>query len=90
NCMLRNKLLWTIVVCIAFPFVSLAQVTTSNLGGSVIGNTGDPLLGATIKVTHEPTGTVYKAQSRTGGRFDIANLNPGGPYTIEVSYLNYA
>ncbi|MFX8824987.1 carboxypeptidase-like regulatory domain-containing protein, partial [Acinetobacter baumannii] len=55
-----------------------------------IGNTGDPLLGATIKVTHEPTGTVYKAQSRTGGRFDIANLNPGGPYTIEVSYLNYA
>lgn len=88
--MLRNKLLWTIVVCIAFPFVSLAQVTTSNLGGSVIGNTGDPLLGATIKVTHEPTGTVYKAQSRTGGRFDIANLNPGGPYTIEVSYLNYA
>jgi hypothetical protein len=87
--MLRTKLFWAIAVAFFLPLISMSQITTSSLGGIVKTNTGEPLVGATVKATHEPTGTVYKVQTRAGGRFDIANMNNGGPYTIEVNFLNY-
>lgn len=67
--------------------VLLAQVTTSSMSGTVTGTNGDPLTGATIVATHVPTGTRYTAIARTGGRYDIPNVNPGGPYRIEVSFV---
>ncbi|MBS1579061.1 MAG: TonB-dependent receptor [Bacteroidetes bacterium] len=88
--MLRRKLIPVLSVLFLLPFIAQSQITTSAMGGLVKTNTGEPLVGAIIKATHEPTGTVYKVQSRTGGRFDIANMNNGGPYTIEVSFLNFA
>ena len=45
--------------------------------------------GATITATHVPTGSVYKAVSREGGLFNLNNMNPGGPYTVEISYVNF-
>ena len=66
-----------------------AQVTTSSITGLVKGSNGDALVGATISATHEPTGTVYRTSSRAGGRFDIQNIAPGGPYTIKVSYVGF-
>jgi hypothetical protein len=67
----------------------LAQVTTSNITGTVKGSNGDALTGATVAATHEPTGTVYRTTSRAGGRFDIQNIVPGGPYNIKVSYVGF-
>jgi hypothetical protein len=67
----------------------LAQVTTSNITGSIRGSNGDALVGASVTATHEPTGTVYRTTSRTGGRFDIQNVTPGGPYNIKVSYVGF-
>jgi outer membrane receptor for ferrienterochelin and colicin len=67
---------------------SYAQVTTSSISGFV-GSTSEPLIGATITATHRPTGTVYRTQTKAGGKFDLNNLNPGGPYTIVVSYVNF-
>src|SRR5436190_590859 len=32
---------------------------------------------------------VYSTSSRTGGRFQLSNMNPGGPYTVVVSYVGY-
>lgn len=60
------------------------------MSGTVKTNTGEVLVGATVTATHEPTGTVYRVQSRTGGRFDINNMNPGGPYSVEISFVNFA
>src|SRR5215213_6369986 len=65
-----------------------AQVTTSSISGFVK-NGNDPLIGATITATHKPTGTIYRTQSRAGGKYDVSNVNPGGPYTIVVSYINF-
>jgi len=87
--MLRRKLFLALSVLFLIPFIAQSQITTSSMGGLVKTNTGEPLVGATVKATHEPTGTVYKVQTRTGGRFDIANMNNGGPYTVEVTFLNY-
>jgi hypothetical protein len=88
--MLSKRLLQFVMAVLLLPALSLAQNTTSSMGGTVKTNTGEVLIGATVTATHEPTGTVYRVQSRTGGRFDISNMNPGGPYSVEVSFLNYA
>lgn len=68
---------------------SFAQVTTSSISGGIKDKDGNPLVGATVTATHIPTGTVYTSVSRTGGRFDISNMNPGGPYTISTSYIGF-
>ena len=65
-----------------------SQVTTSSIAGTVKDNAGS-LVGATITAVHTPTGTVYRTQSRANGRYDIANMNAGGPYSIEVTYVNH-
>lgn len=82
-----------IIYLIAFIFLSQqllhAQITTSNVTGFVKEANGAPLAGATVVVTHVPTGTVYTALTKTTGKYDLANLNPGGPYTFEVSYVNF-
>lgn len=66
-----------------------AQVTTSSITGRVSSASNEELVGATITATHQPTGTVYRTQTRKGGLYDIGNMNPGGPYSIEVSFVNY-
>nr|NKQ94655.1 carboxypeptidase regulatory-like domain-containing protein [Escherichia coli] len=88
--MLKKRILQAILLLVLFPALTNAQITTSSLGGFVKTSTTKPLVGATITITHEPTGTIYRIQSRVGGRFDISNLNPGGPYTVEASFINFA
>lgn len=88
--MLSKRLLQFVIAVLLVPTLTLAQNTTSSMSGTVKTTTGEVLVGATVTATHEPTGTVYRVQSRTGGRFDINNMNPGGPYTVEVSFVNFA
>ncbi len=80
----------TLILVTASLMTGYAQVTTSSIGGVVKGEKGDLLAGATITVTHEPTGSVFTAQSRNGGRFDIQNVPPGGPFTIKASFVGYS
>jgi hypothetical protein len=69
---------------------SIAQVTTSNLGGLVRSTSGELLTGATVKATHIPTGTVTNAKTAANGRYLINNIQPGGPYRIEISFVGYS
>lgn len=85
-----KRIIQFVLAITLLPAITMAQNTTSGLSGSVKTNTGEVLVGATVIATHEPTGTVYKAQSRAGGRFDISNMNPGGPYAVEVSFTGFA
>ncbi|RYF86974.1 MAG: TonB-dependent receptor [Chitinophagaceae bacterium] len=86
--MLR-KLVFLLVVSILTASVAFSQVTTSSIAGTVKDASGQGLVGASITATHVPTGTVYSAASRTGGRFDIQNIAPGGPYTVRVTYVGF-
>lgn len=72
----------------ASPFV-FAQVTTSSILGEVKSFGDEPLVGATVVATHVPSGTKYTAVSRAGGVIRIDNMRPGGPYTIEVTFVGY-
>ncbi len=67
-----------------------AQVTTSNLSGTVADSSGNALTGATIKATHTPSGTVYSAIVQSSGQYTINNMRSGGPYTIVVSFVGYS
>jgi hypothetical protein len=84
-----KRFLYLLIIAFAMGQSVNAQVTTSSLGGLVKAANGDALVGATVVATHEPTGTVYRTVSRTGGRFDIQNVAPGGPYTVKVTYVGY-
>ncbi len=84
-----KKILPLIVAVLAWPFLMNGQVTTSSISGLVKNNSGNSLAGATITATHIPTGTVYSTTARTGGRFDINNMNAGGPYSIEASFVGF-
>lgn len=87
--MRMKKILFLLLSALAFQYTANAQVTTSSITGVVKSKSGVVLPGASITATHTPTGTVYTALARTGGRFDINNMNPGGPYTIAATYVGF-
>ncbi len=75
----------------AFTCIHLmAQVTTSSITGIVSDENGEPLIGATVKATHVPSGTIYGIVTQENGRYSIPNMRVGGPYKIEASYVGYA
>jgi hypothetical protein len=67
---------------------SAQGVTTASVHGIVTDNKGI-IPGATVSITHVPTGTVYSTASRTDGRFNLPNLRVGGPYTFKVTFIGY-
>ena len=68
---------------------AMAQVTTSNIKGTILDSQSEPLLGANIVAVHTPTGTKYGAITNEQGRFNLLNLRVGGPYEITVSYVGF-
>ena len=83
-----KKFLLSTLVVILTAFNLSAQLTTSSLTGT-IRDSKESLIGATVKATHQPTGTVYASSSGVDGRFNIPNMRVGGPYLIVVSYVGY-
>lgn len=67
----------------------MAQVTTSNIRGTVMDDENLPLLGANIVAVHTPTGTKYGAITNEEGRFNLLNLRVGGPYEVTISYIGF-
>lgn len=61
-----------------------AQETTSSIRGSVTGD-GTALAGATVVITHVPTGSVTTVTSNNDGVFSAVGLRIGGPYTVKVT-----
>jgi outer membrane receptor for ferrienterochelin and colicin len=90
---MRQNLLKSIL---AFTFLLFSAgivfsqgVTTSNINGRVVDETGEGLPGANIVATHTPSGTRYGAVSNLEGRFSIPGMRIGGPYMIVSSFIGY-
>ncbi|MBO6064447.1 MAG: TonB-dependent receptor [Bacteroidales bacterium] len=66
-----------------------AQVTTSSLGGRVLDQNGEPVIGAAVVAIHEPSGTSYGSVTNVEGLYTIQGMRTGGPYRVEVSCLGY-
>lgn len=75
------------LVAVLTVSISMAQVTTGTITGSVTDVKNAPLAGASIEVLHEPSGSRYKAVSTNTGKYTVPGLRVGGPYKITVTYV---
>jgi hypothetical protein len=85
-----KKLLLTFFVFCLITIPVYSQVTNSGMNGTVTTESGDVLPGATVVAVHEPSGTQYGTVTNTEGRFNLQGMRPGGPYTVNVSYVGYS
>ena len=65
--------------------VAQAQTTTATVNGTVRNEKGETVAGATVKLRHTPSGTVYGASTRKDGRYIVTGLRIGGPYALSVA-----
>ncbi len=72
-----------------FGLLASAQVTTSNIRGTIVDDQNVPLFGANIVAVHTPTGTRYGAISNEDGLYSLLNLRVGGPYEVTISYVGF-
>lgn len=86
------------VVLMLLAFVMMAGMssralaqgsTTASIAGSVKDESGEPLVGANIVVTHTATGAKYGNITNESGRFRVPNVQVGGPYIVEVTFVGY-
>ena len=86
---MRKKLCFLMAIMLSFT-TAMAQITTSSMSGKVtMQGSGEEVIGATVQVVHEPSGTRYNAVSNVDGRFSIQGMRTGGPYTVTVSYIGF-
>lgn len=81
----RRLLLFVACALVAFAPALVAQVTTGTIAGNVTAADGSALPGVTVEAVHVPTGTRYDTVSGSEGRYTIANVRVGGPYTISAN-----
>jgi len=84
------RLLMLAVMTLLISVGVQAQITTASMGGRVIDDMGDAVIGASVRAVHEPSGSVYGAVTNVDGRYAIQGMRTGGPYTVTVSYVGYA
>lgn len=72
-----------------FSATSFAQVTTSEIVGSVSDQAGAAVSGATVTAVHEPSGTRYSAVTNSEGRYTLPAMRVGGPYTVTITSTGF-
>jgi len=89
--MKQFKRLFTLLIFLFITIVMFGQATTtSGINGKIVDPNGKPLAGATVVAVHVPSGSQYGALTNGDGLFSIQGMRPGGPYSIEVSFIGYA
>ena len=76
------------IVAIAAVAPVQAQETTSSVRGTVASG-GAPVAGATVTITHEPTGTATEVTTGSDGGYSANGLRIGGPFTVVVAADGY-
>ena len=91
-----NHLRWVRLAVVAL-FVALGSadlsaqgLTTSGINGRVMDEAGNPVPSAQVAFRNLETGVAGGVIANATGSYFIANLEPGGPYLIEVSSIGYA
>ena len=71
------------------PSLGAQGVTTSTVSGIVTDTSGNAIEGATVLALHTPTGTQYRALSRSSGAYTLPNVRVGGPYRVTATFLGF-
>ncbi len=79
-----------LAVLVILPSTLVGQgVTTAAMNGLVTDENGAPLSEANVVALHVPSGTQYRAFSRSGGVYNLPNLRVGGPYRVTVTAIGF-
>jgi hypothetical protein len=85
------KRLFTMLVFLFITVLMFGQAsTTSSMSGKIVDKNGQALPGTTVLAVHVPSGSQYGALANNDGFFTIQGMKPGGPYTIDVTFIGYA
>ncbi len=87
---LLKNLLALFVLLLSVSTAMSQGVTTSGITGTITEPNGQPLLGASVVVTHLPSGTRYGAVSNTEGKYSIPGMRVGGPYKVSASFIGFS
>ena len=80
---------------LAFAFAAIcsisatAQVTTSEIVGTITDGQGKAMAGVAVEATHVPSGTVYDTTTNDSGRYALPGMRVGGPYTVKVTLVGF-
>lgn len=84
-----RKKLFLLLFFVLSSIFAISQITTSSMSGYVLDNNNEKLPGANVIAVHVPSGTQYGAISNSEGQFSLQGMRPGGPYTVNVSFIGY-
>jgi hypothetical protein len=84
-----KKTVQFLLLFLAMSFSGFAQITTSTISGVVKDQKGGTIPGATVHLTHEPTGTNYYSVTNKSGVFVVPAVRVGGPYTVHASFVGF-
>ncbi len=86
---MKKNLLIIITLFIVTASALQAQITTSSLSGKVLDSKGEGLIGASVVAVNVNTASKYITVVNADGRYNLPNMNPGGPYKISISFIGY-
>ncbi|MDO4934970.1 MAG: carboxypeptidase-like regulatory domain-containing protein, partial [Prevotella sp.] len=83
--MIRETRYLITAILLFLAAIADAQITTSSMSGRVTDAAAQAIMGATVRVVHEPSGTAYGTVTDASGRYAISGMKAGGPYRVSVS-----
>lgn len=89
---IRKSFTLAATLCAAIIPVLDAQgqgVTTGSITGIVTATNGQPVVGGTVSAVHLPSQTLYRATTRSDGKFTIPGMRVGGPYRVSARGLGF-
>ncbi|WP_158886040.1 carboxypeptidase regulatory-like domain-containing protein [Rhodanobacter sp. L36] len=81
----RAKVLPLAITALLATAPLMAQDTSSSIDGHVLDASGQPVVGATVQIVHEPSGTTKIITTDAAGRYSAQGMRVGGPFDITVS-----
>jgi hypothetical protein len=87
-----GRFCWLLVLSLSLPLASALHaqgVTTATLSGLITARDGGPLVNASVVAVHVPSGTQYRAVTRTGGAYTIPDMRIGGPYRVTFAAIGF-
>jgi hypothetical protein len=86
----RAKVLPLAITALLAATPLMAQDTSSSIDGRVLDASGQPVVGATVQIVHEPSGTTKITTTDAAGRYSAQGMRVGGPFDVTVSKAGLA
>lgn len=87
---MRNEIIATAMLMTCGITTVVAQNSYATVGGVVLDENAQPVIGAGIRVKNESTGFTTRTVTDKKGAYTIPQLPLGGPYIVTCSYIGYA